>query len=186
MKVLLTLVLVLLLAGCAVERGDGAGSATTQEEPTANGTEETTVLQEETTVLGLGPEPPDSTLSYGGQEVNGTPGSFCWFSENIGACGDASWPVIPSKQKTLSVPPDSEMVFRYGGQSPPKMEEVGAYSLKKLQKTGTFRPDRTLEAHGSGVQRTVPAELPPEEYVLEVSVKEQQNDASYYFRVMVE
>jgi hypothetical protein len=66
------------------------------------------------------------------------------------------------------------------------MEEVGAYSLKKLQKTGTFRPDRTLEAHGSGVQRTVPAELPPGEYVLEVSVKEQQNDASYYFRIMVE
>jgi hypothetical protein len=36
------------------------------------------------------------------------------------------------------------------------------------------------------VQRTIPASLPPGEYVLEVFVKEQQDDASYYFRVMVE
>jgi hypothetical protein len=35
MKALLTRVLVVLLAGCAPERGDGAGSAPTQEEPTA-------------------------------------------------------------------------------------------------------------------------------------------------------
>jgi hypothetical protein len=185
MKALMMLVLALLVAGCAAGKGDGAGSATTREEPTATGTEETIVYKEETTVLAV-PEPPDSTLSDGGREVHGTPGSFCWFSENSDGCGDASWPVIPSKQKTLSVPTDSQMVFRYGRQSPPRMEEVDAYSLKKLQETGTFRPDRTLKAHGSGVQRTIPASLPSGEYVLEVSVKEQQNDASYYFRIMVE
>ena len=64
MKALMTLVLALLVAGCAAGRGDGAGSAPTQEEPTANATEETTVYKEETTVLGLA-EPPDSTLSDG-------------------------------------------------------------------------------------------------------------------------
>ena len=182
-------VLVLLLAGCALGQGDGAGSTTTQEETTVNGSEETTVYKEETTVLaGAGdfPQPPDSTLSYGGREVKGTLGSYCWFSGNSGGCADSVWPLIPSKQKTLTVPPDSEMVFRYGGQSPPNTVEVRAYSLKKLQKAGTMHPDSTLKAHGSGVQRTISAGLPPGEYVLEVFVREQQDDASYYFRVMVE
>jgi hypothetical protein len=159
MKALLTLVLAVLLAGCAAERGDGAGSAPTQENTTVNATEETTNYTEETTVLAF-PEPPDSTLSYGGREVKGTPGSFCWFSGDLSGCGDASWPIIPSKQKTLTVPTGSEIVFRYGGHSPPEMGKVGAYSLKKLQETGTMRSDRTLKAHGSGVQRTIPANLP--------------------------
>lgn len=186
MRVLTTLALALILAGCAAERGDGAGSATKQEEPAANDTEETTVLQEETTVLGLGPEPPDSTLSYGGKEVKGTPGSFCWSSGNLATCGDASWPIIPSKRKTLTVPPDSQMVFRYGGQGPPTTVEAAAYALKKLQQTGTMRPERFLEAQSSGVRRTIPAKLSPGEYVLEVSIKVQQNDASYYFRILAE
>ena len=183
------MVLVLLLAGCAVGQGDGTGSATTQEETTVNGSEETTVYNEETTVLaGPGgiPEPPDSTLSYGGQEVKGTLGSYCWSSGNSFGCADAAWPLIPSKQKTLTVPPDSELVFRYGGQNSPKTVEARAYTLNKLEKTGMYRPDHPLKAHGSGLQRTIRAELPPGEYVLEVFVREQQDDASYYFRVMVE
>ena len=49
-----------------------------------------------------------------------------------------------------------------------------------------MRPDRSLEAQGSGVKRTIPAKLPPGEYVLEVFVKVQQGDASYYFRILVE
>ena len=96
------------------------------------------------------------------------------------------WPVIPSRQKTLTVPPDSEMVFRYGGYSSPNTVEVRAYSLEKLQKTGTYRPDSTLKAQGSGAQRTIPAELPPGEYVLDVLVKDQQGGSDYYFRVMVQ
>jgi hypothetical protein len=78
------------------------------------------------------------------------------------------------------------MVFRYGGQNPPKTVEAGAYSLDKLKKAGVVRPERSLKAHGMGVQRTIPAELPPGEYVLEVFVKVRQGDASYYFRIMVE
>ena len=45
----MTLVLVLLLAGCAAGQGDAG--RTLSEETTANGTEETTVYKEETTVL---------------------------------------------------------------------------------------------------------------------------------------
>jgi hypothetical protein len=136
--------------------------------------------QEETT-------PPDSTLTHGGREVKGMLGSYCFSGNSGGTCVDTSWPLIPSKRKTLTVPPDSEMVFRYGGQDPPKTVEARAYSLKKLQeKIPAMRPDSSLEAQGSGVQRTIPAELPPGEYVLEVSVTVQQGDSSYYFRIMVE
>jgi hypothetical protein len=191
MRVLMTLVLALILAGCAAERGDSAGSATKQDETTADGTEETTVLNEETTVLGLGPEPPDSTLSYGGREVEGTLGSYCWSSgvssESMATCVDSSGPPIGSKQEKLTVPPDSEMVFRYRGQDPPKTFEAGAYSLKKLKKPGVVRHDHSLKAHGSGVQRTIPAELPPGEYVLEMSVRvNEEAGADYYFRILVE
>jgi hypothetical protein len=190
MKVLTTLVLALILAGCAAERGAGAGSATTQVEPTANGTEKTTVLEEETTVLAF-PEPPDSTLSYGGREVEGTLGSYCWSSgassESMATCVDSIGPPIGGKQETLTVPTGSEMVFRYGGQDPLKTVEAGTYSLNKLKKAGgVVRHDHSLKAHGSGVQRTIPAELPPGEYVLDVFVKVQQDDATYYFRIVVE
>jgi hypothetical protein len=182
MKVLMTLVLVLLLAGCAAGQGDSAGSTTTEEETaTHSAREETTVLKVEGNLR----RPPDSTLSYGGREVKGTLGAYCWSYGNTSGCVQMAWPLIPSKRKTLTVPSGSEMVFRYGGQSPPKMGELAAYPLNK-QKTGLMRPDRSLKAHGSGVQRTIPAELPPGEYVLEVLIKERQGDASYYFRIMVE
>jgi hypothetical protein len=183
MKSLMPLVLVLLLAGCAAGRGDGAGSTTTQAETTVNGTEETTVLE-----AGGAPRPPVSTLSYGGQEVKGALGSYCWSSGNSWVCADSSGPFIASKRKTLTVPPDSEMVFRYGGQDPPKTVEAGVYSLDKLKdkKGGVVRLDRSLKAHGSGVQRTIPATLPPGEYVLEVSIAANEEDgADYYFRIMV-
>jgi len=88
------------------------------------------------------------------------------------------------------------MVFRYGGQSPPKTVNAAAYTFdpifdKKLRSLGIranadYSSRRSLKVHGSGVERTIPAELPPGEYVLEVFVKEQQGDASYYFRIMVE
>ena len=84
------------------------------------------------------------------------------------------------------MPSGSGMVFRYGEQSPPRSVEVAAYRLKKLQETSTYRPGYSPKAQGSGVQRAIRAELPPGEYVLQVSVKEQQGDTSYYFRVKVE
>ena len=131
MKVLMTLVVVLLLAGCAAVQG-GAGQTPAEEETTANGKEEeTTAYKEETTVPEAGgnlPRPPDSTLSYGGQEVKGTLGSYCWFSGGSGVCADAAF-ITPPRKKTLTVPSGSEMVFRYGGQSPPKTVEAGAYPL---------------------------------------------------------
>jgi hypothetical protein len=203
MKALMSLVLVLFLAGCAA--GQGGAGRTPSEGTAANGTDETTAHKEETTILeeeGNLPRPPDSTLSYGGQEVKGLLGTYCWFSGGSGACADAPFPITPPRKKTLTVPTGSEMVFRYGGQSPPDTVNAGAVSLDKKgqprppssQKKGQPRTPEPysgpsgppLEAHGSGVERTIPVELPPAEYVVYVDLKVQKDDASYFFRIMVE
>jgi hypothetical protein len=182
MKVLMTLVLGFLLAGCAAGEG-GAGSTTTQEETTAY-KEETTVLEAEDNL----PRPPDSTLAYGGREVTGTLGTYCWTSGRKGVCADAP-PITPPRKKTLTVPSGSEMMFRYGGQRPPKKVGARASPLSKndtSSASANLNRSRSLKAHGSGVERTIPAELPPGEYVVDVHVTEPQGGASYFFRVMVE
>ena len=112
MKVLMTLVLVLVLAGCAAGRGDG-GSTIAKEETTARS------AGEETTVLGgVGGRvrPPDSTLSYGGQEVKGAVGSYCWSRGSSGLCADTAG-VWPGRKRTLTVPSGSEVVFHFGGRA---------------------------------------------------------------------
>ncbi len=180
-KVLMTLVLVLLLAGCAAGQG-GAGRTLAEEETTANGTEETTVQKR----LGNLNRPPDSTLSYGGQEVKALQGTYCWGN----TCADAAGISVPSKQKTLTVPSGSEMVFHFGGQSSAyKVERATAYPINTINNWGQAGPRSSrhpLETHGSGIERVIPADLPSGEYALEVFVREQRNDASYYFRIMVE
>ena len=200
MKVLMTLVVVLLLAGCAALQG-GAGQ-TPSEETTANETEETTGYKEETTTLtgeGGFPQPPDSTLSYGGQEVKGLLGSYCWGNIRRFFCGDSVF-IVPPRKKTLTVPSSSEMVFRYGGQSSPDTVKARALPLNNQgTSTASANPNRSdfhsLKAQGSGVERTLPVELPPGEYVVDVFIRGPiearqttggSNDAVYYFRIMVE
>ena len=163
-------------------------------EPTEETTalEETTAYTEATTGLqGAGDldRPPDSTLSYDAQEVKGSLGSYCWGD----TCADMAYPVRPPKQ-TLGVPSGSEMVFRYGGQESPDKLEISATPLDKYGKSETAsaesNPSRSLKALGSGVERTIPIELPPREYVVDVYVEESQpmglGQADYFFRVMVE
>jgi hypothetical protein len=190
MKPLMTLVLVLLLAGCAA--GQGGAGRTPAEETTASGTEETTVYNEETTVLEAGgnlPRPPDSTLSYGGREVKGTLGSYCWSSGSSSICADTFRVLVPSKERTLTVPSGSEMVFHFGGQSSAyKVEGATAYPINTINKWGV-KPGsshRALKAHSSGIERAIPAELPPGEYVVDVFITVRQGDVTYYFRIMVE
>jgi hypothetical protein len=184
MKAPITLVLLLLLAGCAAGQGD-AGRTFAEEETTANDTEETTVLKGE----GNLPQPPDSTLSYGGQEVKGTLGSYCWFSGDSGGCADTFRVLKPSKERTLTVPSGSEMVFHFGGKdSAYKVEGATAYPINKINKWGV-KPGSShheLKAHGSGIERAIPAELPPGEYVVDLFITVRQGDATYYFRIMVE
>jgi hypothetical protein len=199
MKVIMTLVLVLVLAGCAA--GQGGAGRTLAEETTANGTEETTAYNEETTVLKGGGgrvRPPDSTLSYGGQEVKGELGSYCWSRGSSGLCADTAG-VWPGRKRTLTVPSGSEVVFHFGGQAPPDRVNATASSPPdKVMASASPWPEkgastastaqnrrRSLKAHGSGVERTIPVELPPGEYLLNVIVLTQQGDAGYAFRIMV-
>lgn len=154
-------------------------------------TQETTALEETTVQKKAGDldRPPDSTLSYGGQEVRGSLGSYCWGD----TCADMAYPVRPPKQ-TLTVPSGSEMVFRFGGQESPDKLKISATPLDKYGKSATASADsnlsRSLKALGSGVERTIPVELPPREYVVSMYVEKSQplglGQADYYFRVMVE
>jgi hypothetical protein len=82
------------------------------------------------------------------------------------------------------------MVFHLGGQdSDYKVEGATAYPINKIDKWGQARARSSrhpLEAHGSGIERVIPAELPPGEYVVDIFIKVRQGDATYYFRIMVE
>jgi hypothetical protein len=126
--------------------------------------------------------------SCGGREVRGTLDSYCWSSGKSAIRAD-SFLIVPPRKTTLTVPSGSEMVFRYGGQTPPKKVGAAAYPLSK-DGTSTSSPDpnrsHSLKAHGSGVERTIPAELPPGEYVVDVFITVRRGDATYYVRVMVE
>jgi hypothetical protein len=106
-------------------------------------------------------------------------------------CADSVF-IVPPRKKTLTVPSGSHIVFDYGGQRPPIKVGVGAYPLSKDgTSTASAESNRSLKVHGSGVERTIPVELPPGEYVVDVFIREPKatrgyNDAVYYFRVMVE
>jgi len=178
--------LVLVLAGCATGEGgtdsEGhTGPAVVEEETTSyNPQEETTVLDEDSS---LG-KPPDSTLSYGRREVKGTLGSYCWESGGTGVCADTML-LVPTRKRTLAVSSDSELVFRYGRERPPKTVETTAFPLNKKGDVSQ-RSHHGLNAQGSGVEREIPVGLPPGEYVLDVFITVRQGDATYYFRIMVE
>jgi hypothetical protein len=83
------------------------------------------------------------------------------------------------------VPSGSEMVFRYGEQRSPDRVKADAFTLNK-KGYPVWPSRRSLKVHGSGLERTIPAEVPPGEYVVDVFVVEPQGDANYSFHVMVE
>jgi hypothetical protein len=159
-----------------------AGSSTTA---SVMPTEEPTTLEDTTASLG----PPETTLAYGGREVRSSAApSFCWSSASGGMCADGL-PSAPPRNKTLYVPAGSKIVFHYESQSPPNKVTAQAAPPNK-DKNDPYRltqgHSRPLEVHGSGVKRTIPAELPPREYLVFVYVKAPQGEVSYIFRVMVE
>ena len=160
-----------------------------QAKATQEMTQATKTTEETTVQKGAGylKRPPNSTLSYGGQEVRGSLGSYCWMYGNRGLCADAMF-ITPPRNRTLTLPSGSEMVFRYGGQRAPKTVGIHASALGgKGTATASADPklSRLLKVHGAGVERTIAVELPPGEYVVSVFVTELQGDATYYFRVMV-
>ena len=131
------------------------------------------------------PEPPDSTLGFGGRVVTGDLGSYCWSSGSGGSCVDAVFPLVPDKDKTLAVEAGSGMVFDYGGEAPPDSVRAGAEPLGPGGEPADSLSS-PVKVDGSGDRVTMPAELPAGDYVVDVSVTVPEGDASYYFRVVVE
>jgi hypothetical protein len=127
--------------------------------------------------------PPDGTLSYGGREVRRDPtGSYCW---GYGCLDGIS--LTPPRKQTLIVPSGSEMVFRWGGEPPNKVSAT-AYKLLAKPTPGTgerMGPDRPLTVHGTGLERTIPARLPPDKYLVGVGVTRREGEVAYLFRVSV-
>ena len=183
----------LFVSGPGNEDQAEATEETTQATKTTEETtviEETTAYREETTVLqeeDVLKAPPDSTLSYGGNVVRvSVSASFCWSTPEGGGCFDGV-ATIPPRKQTLHVPSGSEMVFRYEAPRPPNKVRVSAASFDEKGPFGEpAGSPRSLKAHGSGVERTIPAELPPGEYGVYVYVTDPQGDPYYLFRVMVE
>jgi hypothetical protein len=160
------------------------------ERTTASGTPTDVTVTEETIVLQGKSErkgPPDSTLSYSGREVRGTVGTYSWG----GMVADSFGIVVPPKKQTLTVPSGSELVFRYGSQRPPKQVGAAAYPARHPLRTGVAFPQelgsgRSLDIHGSGTERIIPAELQSGEYVVYVPVTEPRGQIDFTFRVMVQ
>ena len=181
MKTLMTLVLVLLVAGCAAGEDDATGSTTKEEESTAHNAEETTVF----TGAGNLPRPPKSTLFYGGREVKGELGSYCWSGARVDVAS-ASPGALSSNQRPLSVPYGSKMLFHFRGQNPPDTVQADAYKLNKKGNPVWSSP-RSLTTQGLEFEWLIAAKLPSGEYALNVFVTGQQGgDASYSFHVIVE
>ena len=80
------------------------------------------------------------------------------------------------------------MVFHYESQSPPN--KVTATAARPYEGQSPYKltqgPKRSLEIHGSGVERAISAGLPPGEYLVFVHITAPEGEVSYIFRVMVE
>ena len=61
------------------------------------------------------PEPPGSTLSYGGETVEGGLGSYCWVMGGGGGCADAF--AIILGDETLGAPAGATLSFAYRGKA---------------------------------------------------------------------
>src|ERR671916_997501 len=111
---LLFVVFGFLVFGCAAATGPndtGAGG------PTKRGVDGPTEAREEPTLptTMMFPEPPGSTLSYGGETVEGGLGSYCWTWGGGGGCADAF--AIILGDETLEAPAGSTLSFAYRGKA---------------------------------------------------------------------
>jgi hypothetical protein len=190
---LIVVVVVFTLSGCARDGEE------TSPHPKASNRAITSEAFSDTT------KPPDSTLVLGKHTVTGVLGSYCWESasgatEAVARCVDAAGILVPAEDEALIVPRDWVLVFDYGGRGRPTSVDAGAYPLDRekgsltdpdggaLLEPGEGRP--TLESEDLRVNRLgdrsqIPVTLAAGEYIIEVSVRVSEGDATYYFRVVV-
>ena len=177
-----------VLAGCgaATISGDSGGRGPSQK------TEDSAGPRGEAAGDEL-PEPPGSTLSYGGESVRAGLGSYCWVS----VCTDSFG--LPLSEKTLTVPAGSTMTFGYGGKKLDSLS-VAAHRIGQEDRLETIAggdfliPDEEskgyegirLQTRRSGNRARITAELPVGVYAVEAFAKLHEGDALYGFRVVVE
>ena len=148
-----------------------------------------------------GPKPPDSTLSLGNRSVSGVLGSYCWTSPSGATCADAAGIPVPPAEQVLVVPAGSVMIFDFGGSRRPTSVKAVAYPLGRgnelsgSRQGGFLVPSEgrsalateNLKVRREGDRTELPAELPVGKYIIELFVRASgKNDASYYFRIVVE
>jgi hypothetical protein len=150
-------------------------------------------------------KPPDSVLILGKHMATGVLGSYCWepasgATEAVCRYADVAGIPVPTEDEALIVPRGWVLVFDYGGWGWSASVDAGAYPLNR-GKGWLSSPDRgaplvkgegrsALEAKDLRVSRLgervqIPVKLAAGEYVVEVSARVPEGDATYYFRVVV-
>ncbi len=119
------------------------------------------------------PEPPGSTLSYGGKTVEAGIGTYCWFTGGSGACVDGTGTNVGKDE--LVVRSGASMTFVYKGK---KLD-----SLRISARNGLGEKD--LKARRSETRARIAADLPDGEYVLDVFATMPEGDVSYGFGLTV-
>src|SRR5918997_241765 len=177
-------------SGCAAATGPddaGGGEPTKRGGPTEARGEEPTLP---TTMMF--PEPPGSTLSYGGETVEGGLGSYCWTWGGGGGCADAF--AIILGDDTLEAPAGATLSFDYRGKALDSLS-VTAFRAGREGRGGgreveilppSSRKGDDLRVRRSGTRARIVADLPPGEYVLDVFARMPEGDASYGFRLILE
>jgi hypothetical protein len=186
-RILLCVAIAFLVSGCAAATGpeDDRGGRETSKARGEDPKTPTTMMF---------PEPPGSTLSYGGETVDGGLGSYCWFMGGSGGCADAFAVILG--EEALEAPAGATLSFAYGGKALDSLS-VTAYRADREARGGPREDDTFLPPYRSGgaehlpVRRSGPrarivADLPPGEYVLDVFARMPQGDASYGFRLILE
>ncbi len=146
-----------------------------------------------TTMMSMPPEPPGSTLSFGGETVDGGLGAYCWTAGGGGGCVDAFGVVL--EEGTLEAPTDATLSFAYGGKALDSLSVV-AYRAGREGPGGGREGDvfvmpskgggaEELRVRRSGTTARIVADLPAGEYVLNAFARMPEGDASYGFRLAV-
>ena len=165
----LTVCIGALISGCGAARTSGGSDAAATDDRQSPETNAKRISQSPATMMAP-PEPPGSTLSYGGETVEAGVGTYCWFADGSGACVDTSG--TNAGRDKLVVPSGASMSFVYEGK---KLD-----SLAVSEQGG-----KDLKARRSGTRARIVADLPAGEHVLDVFATMPEGDVSYGFGLVV-
>lgn len=140
-------------------------------------------------------KPPDARITYGDVSQQGALGSYCWGN----ACADEAGAPVPNG--TIQVSSGDVIAFRFGGNEAIREAHVRAFPLEgaKLVPAGKIQvmvgngesdqAPKDLAVSIDAEEAMITADLPPGEYVMEVSLYMAPNqhgiDASYGFHVLI-